>query len=146
MANPTRWDPLRDMITMRRAMDRMLDEAFARGTESRGTGAWLLPMDAYITDDAIVIRADVPGLKPEEIEITLEGDALTIRGDIKREDADSRKYVLLERPTGRFERTLNVNTPIDHDQVEASFKDGVLTLILPKAEAVKPRQITVKSE
>jgi HSP20 family protein len=146
MANPSRWDPLRDMITMRRAMDRMLDEAFARGTETRGTGAWLLPMDAYITDDAIVIRADVPGLKPDEIEITLEGDTLTIRGEIRREEADNRKYVLLERPTGRFERTLNVNTPIDHDKVEASFKEGVLTLTLPKAEAVRPRQITVRTE
>lgn len=144
MSKISRWDPVRDMITMRQAMDRMLDDAFARGSESRGTGAWLLPMDAYITDDAIVIRADVPGIKSEEIEITLEGDTLTIRGEIKREEADNRKYVLLERPTGKFERTLSINTPINHEKVEASFKDGVLTLTLPKAEAVKPRQITVK--
>lgn len=145
MTRLSRWDPLREMITMRQAMDRMLDEAFARGTETRGTGAWLLPMDAYITDEAIVIHADVPGLKPEEIDITLEGDTLTIRGEIKREEENQRKYVLLERPTGKFERTLTINTPIDHDRVEASFKDGVLTLTLPKAEAVKPRQITVKA-
>ncbi|GAB4416860.1 MAG: Hsp20/alpha crystallin family protein [Anaerolineae bacterium] len=145
MTRLTRWDPLREMITMRQAVDRMLDEAFARGTETRGTGAWLLPMDAYITDEAIVIRADVPGLKPEEIDITLEGDTLTIRGEIKREEENQRKYVLLERPTGKFERTLTINTPIDHDRVEATFKDGVLTLTLPKAEAVKPRQITVKT-
>jgi len=145
MARVTRWDPLRDMITMRQAVDRMLDETFARGTETRGTGAWLLPMDAYITDEAIVIRADVPGIKPEEIEITLEGDTLAIRGEIRREEDSQRKYVLLERPTGKFERTLNINTPIDHEGVEANFKDGVLTLTLPKAEAVKPRQITVKS-
>ncbi|MEP0763010.1 MAG: Hsp20/alpha crystallin family protein [Chloroflexota bacterium] len=145
MVRVTRWDPLRDMITMRQAVDRMLDEAFARGTETRGTGAWLLPMDAYITDEAIVIRADVPGIKPEEIEITLEGDTLAIRGEIRREEDSQRKYVLLERPTGKFERTLNINAPIDHEGVEASFKDGVLTLTLPKAEAVKPRQITVKS-
>lgn len=145
MVRVTRWDPLRDMITMRQAVDRMLDEAFARGTETRGTGAWLLPMDAYITDEAIVIRADVPGIKPEEIEITLEGDTLAIRGEIQREEDSQRKYVLLERPTGKFERTLNINVPIDHDNVEASFKDGVLTLTLPKAGAVKPRQIAVKS-
>lgn len=144
MTRFTRWDPLREMITMRQAVDRMLDETFARGTETRGTGAWLLPMDAYITDEAIVIRADVPGLKPEEIDITLEGDTLTIRGEIKREEENQRKYVLLERPTGKFERTLTINTPIDHDRVEATFKDGVLTLTLPKAAAVKPRQITVK--
>ena len=141
----SRWDPIRDMISMREAVDRMLDETFARGSQSRGTGAWLLPMDAYITDDAIVIRADVPGIAADDLEILLEGDALTIRGEIEREGADNRKYVLLERPTGKFERTLTINTPIDHDHVEASFKDGVLTLTLPKAEAVKPRQITVKS-
>lgn len=145
MTKLSRWDPVRDMISMRQAMDRMLDEAFTRGSESRGTGAWLLPMDAYITDEAIIIRADVPGLKPDEIEITLEGDTLAIRGEIKPDVADNRKYVLLERPTGRFERTLSINTPIDHEKVEASFKDGVLTLTLPKAEAIKPRQISVKS-
>ncbi|MBI5960286.1 MAG: Hsp20/alpha crystallin family protein [Chloroflexi bacterium] len=145
MSKISRWDPVRDMITMRQAMDRMLDDAFTRGSETRGTGAWLLPMDAYITDDAIVIRADVPGIKPEELEITLEGDTLIIRGEIKHEEAENRKYVLLERPTGKFERTLSINTPIDHEQVEAAFKDGVLTLTLPKAEAVKPRQIAVRS-
>lgn len=141
----SRFDPIRDMITMRRAMDRMLDEVFARGTETRGTGAWLLPMDAYITEDAIVIQADVPGIRAEELDITLEGDTLTIRGEIKRQEEDDKKYVLQERPTGKFERTLNINTPINHDKVEASFDHGVLTLTLPKAEAVKPRQITVKS-
>jgi HSP20 family protein len=145
MSKVTRFDPIRDMITMRQAVDRMLDDAFTRGSESRGTGAWLLPMDAYITDDAIIIQADVPGLSPDELEITLEGDTLTIRGEIKRPEADNRKYVLLERPTGRFERTLTINTPIEHDNVEATFKDGVLKLTMPKAEAVKPRQITVKS-
>ncbi len=141
----TRWDPIRDMISMREAVDRMLDESFARGSQSRGTGAWLLPMDAYITDDAIVIRADIPGIEPDDLDITLEGDTLTIRGEIKRDDANNRKYVLLERPTGKFERTLTINTPIDNDKVEANFNNGVLTLTLPKAEAVKPRQITVKA-
>lgn len=145
MSNISRWDPIRDMISMRETMNRLLDESFARGSQTRGTGAWLLPMDAYITDEAIVIRADVPGIAPSELDITLEGDTLTIRGEIKRDESKDRKYVLLERPTGRFERTLTINTPIDQNKVEASFKDGVLTLTLPKAEAVKPRQITVKS-
>ncbi|WP_119072135.1 Hsp20/alpha crystallin family protein [Aggregatilinea lenta] len=145
MARIARWDPVRDMITMRQAMDRALDESFARGSETHGTGAWLLPMDAYVTEDAIVIRADVPGITPDKLDITLEGDTLTIRGEIARERDESRKYVLLERPTGKFERTLNINTPIDVENVEAAFKDGVLTLSLPKAEAVKPRQISVKA-
>ncbi|HML24979.1 MAG TPA: Hsp20/alpha crystallin family protein [Aggregatilinea sp.] len=145
MARVARWDPIRDMITMRQAMDRAMDESFARGAETRGTGAWLLPMDAYVTEDAIVIRADVPGIAAEDLEILLEGDTLTIRGEIKRDQEENRKYVLLERPTGKFERTLTINTPIDHDKVEASFKDGVLTLTLAKAEAIRPRQIAVKA-
>lgn len=145
MTRIARWDPVRDMITMRQAMDRALDESFARGAETRGTGAWLLPMDAYVTEDAIVIRADVPGIAPEDLDITLEGDTLAIRGEIQRERDETRKYVLLERPTGKFERTLTINTPIDHDKVEAAFKDGVLTLTLAKSEAVKPRQIEVKA-
>jgi HSP20 family protein len=146
MRNINRFDPLRDMITMKQAVDRALGEAFARGSESHGTGAWLLPMDAYITEEAIVIRADIPGIQPDDLDITLEGDTLTIRGEITREEAANRKYVLLERPTGPFERTLTINTPIDHDKVAASFEHGVLTLKLPKAEAVKPRQIKVKHE
>jgi len=124
MKTISRWDPLRDMITMRHALDRALDDTFTRGAESRGTGAWLLPMDAYITDDAIVIRADIPGITSDELDITLEGDTLTIRGEIKREEAADRRYVLLERPTGRFERTLNVNTPINHDADPAQSRSG----------------------
>lgn len=141
----SRKNPLRDMVTLSRAFDNMMNESFARGSEMQGRDAWLLPMDAYITDDAIVIRADIPGVTPDELNITLEGDTLAIRGEIQREEAEGRKYVLMERPIGRFERTLNINTPIDHDNVEANFKDGVLTLSLPKAEAIKPRQISVKA-
>jgi len=139
-----RFDPVRDMISMRRTMDRMLDEAFARGTETRGTGAWLLPMDAYMTEDAIVIQADVPGITADELDITLEGDTLTIRSEITRQGENKPQVILLERPTGKFERALNINTPIDHDKVEASFENGVLTLTLPKAESVMPRHIAVK--
>lgn len=138
-----RWNPIRDMITMREAMDRVMDDALrTRQGQTSTPIAWLLPIDAYVTDDAIVLQSDVPGLKPEELSVTLEGDTLTIRGELNA--ANDRKYLLRERPTGRFERTLTINTPIDQSKVEAQFADGVLTLTLPKAEAVKPRQITVK--
>ena len=144
MSRLNRFDPIRDMISMRRTMDRMLDEAFARGTETRGTGAWLLPIDAYMTEDAIIIQADVPGITADELDITLEGDTLTIRGEITRQGENKPQVILLERPTGKVERALNINTPIDHDKVEASVEDGVLTLTLPKAESVMPRHIAVK--
>ena len=136
------WNPIRDMITMREAMDRAMDDA-VRNRQSPIPTAWLLPIDAYVTQEAIVLQTDVPGLKPEELSVTLEGDTLTIRGELKTTD-NERKYLLRERPSGRFERTLTINTPIDQNKVEAQFADGVLTLTLPKTEAVKPHQITIK--
>jgi HSP20 family protein len=147
MANVTRWNPVREMITLREAMDQLFNESYLRNRDYRhqnGGSAWQLPLDAYANEDAIVLTADVPGLKPEELEVTLEGDTLTIRGELKNRD-EQRNYVLRERPTGRFERTLTINTPIDSSKVEATFTDGVLTLTLPKAEAVKPKQIKINA-
>ncbi|MBX3083156.1 MAG: Hsp20/alpha crystallin family protein [Anaerolineae bacterium] len=141
MATIMRWNPVREMVEMQRAMDRAFSDKFY-GSKSDYRGAWTLPVDAYATDDAIVLKANVPGLKPEELNVTLEGDTLTIRGEVKAEDVKS--YLLRERMTGKFERTLTINTPIDAAKVEATFEKGVLTLTLPKAEASKPRQIAVK--
>ena len=140
MANVVRWNPVRDMIQMREQMDRLFNEQ-QFGREFRSN--WSLPIDAYATSDSIVLKADVPGLKPEDIQITLEGDTLTIRGEFKN-DADDKNHLIRERVAGKFERTLTISTPIDPAKVEATFENGVLTLTLPKAEAVKPRQITVK--
>ncbi len=145
MATVTRWNPVRDMITLREAMDQIFNDAYLRGRDYRQQApAWQLPVDAYATEDAIVLTADVPGLKPEQLEVTLEGDTLTIRGELMNRPED-RNYLLRERATGRFERVLTINTPLDNGKVEATFEDGVLTLTLPKAEAVKPKQITIKA-
>lgn len=142
MANATRWNPVRDMITLREAMDQAFNDTYLRNRDYRQPQAWQLPVDAYATEDAIVLTADVPGLKPEELNVTLEGDTLTIRGELKTR-AEDRNYLLRERATGNFERVLSINTPIDVNKVAAEFADGVLTLTLPKAEAVKPKQIKV---
>ena len=145
MSTINRWNPVRDMITWREAMDRLLDETGRTRGGTPTPSAWLLPIDAYVTDDAIILKADVPGLKPEELDITMEGDTLAIRGEIKPH-TEQNKYLLRERPAGRFERTMTINTPIDNNRVEAAFEDGILTLTLPKAEAVKPRQISIKGK
>ena len=138
----TRWNPVRDIITLREAMDQVFNDSYLRNRDYRQAQAWQLPIDAYATEDAIVLTADVPGLKPEELNVTLEGDTLTIRGELKAR-AEDRNYLLRERTTGPFERVLTINTPIDTNKVTAEFSDGVLTLALPKAEAVKPKQIKV---
>jgi HSP20 family protein len=141
-----RWNPVREMITLREAMDQLFNENMSRNQHFSGQQqpVWQLPLDAYATEDAIVLIADVPGLKPEDLDITLEGDTLTVRGEFKKR-ADDKQYLLRELPTGRFERVMTINTPIDNHKVEADFQDGVLTLTLPKAETVKPKQIKVKA-
>jgi HSP20 family protein len=141
MSSITRWNPVRDLINLREAMDQFVSEGLSRARDYRA--AWQLPIDAYVTEDAIMLMADVPGLKPEELEVTLEGDTLTIRGEF-RNRVEGKNYLLQERVSGHFERTLTINTPIDSAKIEATFTNGVLTLKLPKAEAVKPKQITIK--
>lgn len=143
MSSLVRWNPVRDMIEMREAMDRMLNASPFYGRDFRAN--WSLPIDAYATEDSIIIKADVPGLKPEDIQVTLEGDTLTIRGEYKSEKEDKgQNHLIRERVAGKFERVLTVSTPIDGNKVEATFENGVLTLKMPKTEAVKPRAITVK--
>jgi len=141
MTSITRWNPVRDLIQMREAMDQLMNDRFFRVFDSGRPS--VLPMDAYVEKDAIVLVADVPGLKPEDLEVVFEGDTLTIRGEFKA-PAENKNYLLRERLTGKFERPLTVNTPIEAANITAEFEAGVLRLTLPKAEAAKPKQITVQ--
>ena len=89
--------------------------------------------------------ANMPGVKPENVEITIEGDTLTIKGE-RPTPIENVDYVLQERTYGKFQRTLNINIPVDANKAEAKFEDGLLTLVVPKAEAVKPKTIQVVSK
>jgi HSP20 family protein len=146
MAEVMRWEPFRDMVTLRDAMDRLFEDSFLRPhgawREMDGQRALRLPLDVYMTPVEVVIHASVPGLRPEDVQLTLEGDTLTIKGEMKA-PMDNVDYILQERPYGQFSRTLTFNIPIQADKAEASFENGVLTLVVPKAEAVKPRTIKV---
>lgn len=138
----------REMVSLRDMMSRLLEEslvpswAWGPRTEER---AWRLPLDVYATDDEIVIQAAVPGLKPEDVEITLEGDTLTIKGEFKA-PLENVNYLLQERGYGVFVRTLTLNIPVEADKATARFENGLLTLVLPKVQAVRPRVIKVKSQ
>ncbi len=141
------WDPITDLVTMQQAMDRLFDEAWDR----RGTG-WrrservaALPLDVYSTANELVVQASVPGLDPDAVEITIEGDTLTIKGEAKR-PLDNVEYHIQERRYGPFARTLTLNVPVQAEQAEATFEKGVLTLTIPKAEEIRPRVIQVKSK
>jgi HSP20 family protein len=141
----TRWDPFREAVTLREAMDRLFEDSFIptrrRAAEERDRG-FTLPLDAYVTSNEIVILANMPGIKPEQVEITLEGDTLTIKGQ-RPAPLENVDYVLQERTYGKFQRTLNINIPVDGDKAEAKFENGLLTLTIPKAEAARPKTIQV---
>ena len=144
----TRWEPFRDLLTLRQAMNRLFEDSYVRTGprwDSQGESRCELPMDAYSTDEEIVITASVPGMDPEKVEITVEGDTLTVRGEIDP-PLDNVAYLIQERPFGKFQRSLRLNVPVQSDKAEATFEKGVLTLVLPKQEEIKPRTINVTSK
>ena len=144
----TRWEPLSDMVSLRDAMNRLMEDSVVRPrwSQERDGGATeptlRLPLDAYSTPDEIVITAPVPGVKPDSVEITIEGDTLTIRGEIPA-PLENVNYLFQERAFGRFARSLVLNVPVQADKANAEFENGLLTITVPKAEAVKPRTIKV---
>jgi HSP20 family protein len=140
-------NPWQDVMSLRDAMDRLFEESFVRpsrrGEETRTRRYLRLPLDVYTTPDDIVIEASLPGLTPEEVDITVDGDRLTIKGEL-RPPLENVDYLFKERPYGAFSRTLTLNVPVEADRAEAVFENGVLTLTLPKAEETKPKAIEVK--
>jgi HSP20 family protein len=139
---------MRELATMRQVMDRMLDEDFFRFApvwERNGGEVASLALDVAEKDDAYVVKASVPGINPEDVEITLTDNVLTIRGETKADnDIKQENYHLRERRFGAFMRSVTLPNAVDADKIEAVNENGVLTLTLPKAESVKPRKIEVK--
>lgn len=150
MQTLTRYEPLREMATMTRAMDRMFDRFFDESFSDmpmlwrRGEGN-SLALDVAEQDEQYIVKASVPGISPEDIEVTLNDGVLTIKGETKADnEVKEENYHLRERHYGSFMRRVTLPTNIDADQIEATNENGVLTLTLPKAEEVKPKRIEVK--
>jgi len=140
-----RWDPFREAISLRDAMNSLLQESFVRPGSMQGqSGHGTLPLDITETENEFVVKASLPGVKPEDVEITVHGDTLTIRGESKgEEEKKGEHWHLRERRYGSFQRSVALATPVNSDQAQAHYEHGVLTLTLPKSEAAKPRQIKV---
>ena len=147
MSNLTRWEPVRDMMTLREAMDRLFDDAFTRPINLRD-GGWSSPaIDMYQTDDDVVVKAALPGFKADEVQINVTGDVLTLRGEMKHEEEQKDKaWHIREHRWSSFERSIALPTAVKADKAVADFENGILTVTLPKAEEVKPRTITVKAK
>ena len=140
-----RWSPARDMVRLSDAMDRMFEDAWTQPRPARVEREVRLPLDVYTTPSEIVLTANVPGLKPEDVQVTLEGDTLSIYGEFKA-PMENVEYIFQERSYGKFSRKLTINVPVDANKVEATFDSGVLTVTLPKAEAARPKTIKVEAK
>ena len=147
MANITRFDPFGEMVSLRSAMDRLFEDSFVSPlswrTVANGTG--INPaVDVHETDDDIVVTAALPGMKSDDIDITITGQNLTLRGELKADETvEHDQYIYRERRFGSFNRSFQLPVRVDGDRADASFSDGILTLRIPKADEVKPRQIRI---
>ena len=140
------WEPMREMMTLREAMDRLFDDAFTRPLSMSGVSA-APAIDMYQTEDDVVVKATLPGLKAEDVDITITGETLTLRGEYKQEDErkDS-NYHIRERRSGSFQRAILLPTDVKADKAKADFENGILTITMPIAEEVKPKSITIKAK
>ena len=149
MATLTRWDPFREMMTLRDAMDSLFENAMVGtvgGSQGQQGAGWAMPLDITENEDAFVVKASLPGMNPDDLEVMVNGDVLTIRGELKQEqETKEQRYHLRERRFGAFGRSVALPAPVQSDQVEADYHNGVLTLTLPKREEVKPKRIQIKA-
>ena len=150
MSNLTRWEPTSEFMTLRDAMDRLFDDAFTRPLSliRNGGATWSsLPIDMFQTNDDVVVKAVVPGIRPDDVQISVTGNMLTIRGDVKQEEErKDRAWHIREHRLGSFERSVALPVSVVSDKATAEFENGILTITLPKAEEVKPKAISIKAK
>jgi HSP20 family protein len=144
-----RWTPMRNLASFQDEMNRMFQEFFRGGTgEEAGWGlrTWTPAVDIYDTDDALVLKAELPGVSKDDVSIEIYNNTLILRGERKHEaEVKEGDYYRAERAYGTFQRSFVLPTLVDQDKVQATYTDGVLELRLPKSEAAKPKRIAISS-
>ena len=141
-----RWEPIRDLMATQKEFDRLFREAFTPfyGDGEMSTRSWAPPVDIYETEDAIVLKAELPGVDPKDVEVKVEDSTLYLKGERKFErEVKDESYHRVERSYGTFARSFSLPSSINADKVKAEFKDGLLTLNLPKREEAKPKAIKI---
>lgn len=142
-----RWDPFRELANLQERMNRLFSDWRIRPTwesEEIGQGSWIPPVDIYETADAVVLKAELPGISKDDINVEVKDNTLTLRGEKKFEkEVKEENYYRVERSYGTFQRSFSLPSTVQQDKVKAKFKDGILEITLPKAEEAKPKQIKV---
>lgn len=152
MAYPTLWRAdapanWNDVFASRREIDRVFDRFF--GQANGVVGPWTPVVDVRETKDAIEVVAELPGMRPDDVEVNVENNVLTVAGEKKQEVTEGSpeaEYHLVERRCGKFERSFTLPRSVDPDRIAARFEHGLLTVTLPKAEAAKPRRVEIRSK
>lgn len=146
MANLRRVDPFGEMLSLRDAMNQLFEDSFVSPARMSASNVLSMPLNVSETQDGFRVEAVVPGLKPEDLDITIQDNVLTIRGETRQEQQtgdQKTNFHVLERRYGRFSRSISLPTPVQAGGVNASLENGILHLEIPKAEQVKPRKIAV---
>lgn len=149
-----RWDPFRDLMTLRERMNRLFEDTFSARGEERDliSGSWTPSVDIYESENALVLTAELPGVDENDIEIKIEDNTLTLNGERKFEkETKQENYHRIERAYGTFSRSFTLPQSIDHDKIQAEHENGILKITMPKKAELKPRKVkilkaTTKSE
>ncbi|HBY94545.1 MAG: Hsp20/alpha crystallin family protein [Ardenticatenaceae bacterium] len=142
----TRWDPFGEMVSLRDAMDRLFEESFTPLVR-RGEMTRAFPIDMYEKDDNIIVEADMPGVKPQDVDVQVQGDQLVINAQSHHEEEkEQQQYYRRERTMRRYTRVVTLPTTVKADQAEAMFDNGTLRIRLPKSEEARARRIEVKGQ
>ncbi|MGD9808475.1 MAG: Hsp20/alpha crystallin family protein [Deferribacterales bacterium] len=141
-----RWDPLKDLMTMHDRMNKIFDETLSK-TAQGNYGDWLPPVDIFETEEEIIIIAELPGMKEEDLDIQVTDGVLSLKGEKKYPAEGERdNYYRLERAYGKFNRSFSIPNTVDITSVKASLKEGLLKVSLKKKEEIQPRVIKVETE
>ncbi|RIK14694.1 MAG: heat-shock protein Hsp20 [Chloroflexi bacterium] len=147
MSKMVRWQPAGDLVSLREAMDRLFEDSWVGARAWNFPSPWTEPaLDVFETADQVTVKAAIPGVKPEEVEITITGNLLTISGEAKSEtETQDKNYLRRETRMGAFSRMLELPAGLQTDQADAKFENGILTIEFPKAPEIKPKSIKVKA-
>ncbi len=141
----TRWEPFRGLSTLQDQMNRLFEDTLFRGrSDESALTTWAPAVDIYETENALVVKADLPDVNEKDLDIQVENNILTIRGERKFErDVKEDNYLRVERAYGSFSRSFSLGNTVNTEAIKAEYRDGVLTLTIPKREEAKPKQVKV---
>jgi HSP20 family protein len=139
-----RWDPFQDMLSLQDEMNRVFNRAFGQPAREQGARAWAPALDIAERKDAYLVAVELPGVNPDDIDVTLENNLLTVQGERRQaQDSSERRFHRIERAYGTFRRSVSLPSSAQADAIQASYDNGVLQLLVPKAEEAKPRKIAI---